>query len=108
MLLFLLLLFSEADLLNLDMEKHFLITQAKYYDVVLYPGQMLFIPRWMWHWVGAVSDTAAAEWERNVNADANESSCSDSHSTCYFTSVKQQSDLFSWSVNFWWGARIIK
>jgi len=70
-----------------------LVKEATYRDCVIGPGDMLFIPRWHWHFVQSITMKAAMEWLR---IDRKE------------TELEDEDVEFSFSVSFWWGARIEK
>ena len=86
--------------------------------------------RWHWHFVAAISEEEALQWMNNpgdnnpLNSELRESvrssskkrnaasiDCNSSAQTCTpedspnFSAIK---DLFSSSVSFWWGKRILK
>ena len=68
---------------------------AKYSDVLLEPGDMLFVPRWYWHFVASVS------------------TLTDSVKNAEYAGVKRKLDnekqneeqRHVFSVSFWWGER---
>jgi hypothetical protein len=93
---------SSVDLLNERemLEQYPLAVNTPYRDVVLKPGQMLFIPRWVWHWVGAISEDVAAAWEDDINTNTTPRYFNE-----YESKVTNEKDIYSWSVNFWWGPR---
>ena len=39
-----------------------MLSQAQYSEAVLFPGDMLFIPRHMWHFIISIDETTAMEW----------------------------------------------
>lgn len=70
---------------------------AEYDEVLLRPGDMLFIPRHYWHYCTAVASPTVKSLlqSHTVNVESPDIEV-------------DTSDCFSWSVNFWWGKRIIK
>jgi len=46
---------SMIDLLNIDYDEYPLLRDAEYIDLVLVPGDMLFIPRHYWHFVMSIT-----------------------------------------------------
>lgn len=72
---------------------------CQYREVMLAPGECLYIPRHMWHYVMSVDREFALKWRENR----------------YGTSANAPRDVnansnppvdFSFSVSFWWGKRI--
>ncbi len=56
-------LFASMD----EMERAFpLACTAEYRETVLGPGELIYIPRWCWHWIVAVDENAALQW-RSAN-----------------------------------------
>jgi hypothetical protein len=108
---------SAVDLLDRHAQQtlHPLAAEARYTELILHPGDMLFIPRWWWHYVTAVAAPIAREWECEYNkccedrdkmnwmeggVDSGEGKCDDD-GICI-------NDCYSMSINFWWGDRRIK
>lgn len=57
--------FSEVDLLlsQDELRMHFpRVTNASYEEYILGPGEMLFVPRWWWHFIVAVDRDSALLW----------------------------------------------
>jgi hypothetical protein len=73
-----------------------LVATAQFWEVLLRPRQALFIPRWCWHLVVAVSEQEARRWDEEVAGRYCEKG--DDHGT----------DQHCLSVSFWWGPRIEK
>ena len=48
---------SSADLQNLDLKKHPLVKKATRWEVILEPGDVLYIPPHVWHFVENLTDT---------------------------------------------------
>ena len=73
-----------------------LTQHARYLDTVLFPGEMLFIPRHCWHFITAVNRDTAISFRRNEGIiDGHDADGEADHPygvTC--------------SVSFWWGSRI--
>lgn len=122
---------SAVDLLDLDRirREQPLVLAAKYSDVVLGPGDMLFIPRWWWHYVTAVAPVQAQQWnDQHCSAPCSYDSTEDEDQRSSRGDIRRSSpevaiygvssldraenvseeDCFSWSINFWWGERRIK
>ncbi len=124
---------------------------------VLAPGEMLFIPRWWWHFIMAIDRDTALRWrqqhleenpvlrDESSSRTSSEPGCFSEHSVYYSANTGRkiprivhgnevtrlgydETDTlgedawsanchdkvpwmppdFSFSVNFWWGRRIIK
>lgn len=119
-------LFSGVDLLDQHILQvdYPLALEAPYTDVILYPGDMLYIPRWWWHYVTAVAAPVARDWEDTQENQCKSANSSDSaerlfsdDSTSKLCTQKglphgetaaNVDDCYSFSVNFWWGDRRIK
>lgn len=84
-------------------ETYPLMESAQYTEYVLGPGEMLFIPRWWWHFIVAVDRTSALIW-RNKRLNVGKSGRGD---TCRQDGRSTAVD-YSFSVSFWWGKRILK
>lgn len=94
---------SAVDLLSGLLEQEYPeLAEAEYDEVLLEPGDMLFIPRHYWHYCTAVLDPALRVLLDGCVAPASSGVDCSSHIEV------NTSDCFSWSVNFWWGLRIIK
>jgi ribosomal protein L16 Arg81 hydroxylase len=112
-----------------------LAATARHTDVVLCPGDMLYIPRHCWHWIASLDVETARELSlhqsqasiitsqtldileeaRTSAADRNDNNhkqeiLSPEYRPLSGERGKQQcsSSSHSWSVNFWWGKRILK
>ena len=113
------IIWSEIDLLDREcLNKYPRLANAKYSEYVLAPGEMIFIPRWHWHFIVAI-DTATAysfrktsglSWKRciillqtlvfiHLNIFTSDDGLLEN-------SIRES--LYSFSVNFWWGRRILK
>ena len=91
------------DLLSRHLEQEFPELAATEYDeVLLEPGDMLFIPRHHWHYCTAVLNPVV-----RALLDGGEA-ISDCAEGCSRYIEMDTGDCFSWSVNFWWGTRVIK
>lgn len=107
---------------------------------VLAPGEMLFLPRWWWHFIVAIDRETALRWRTEhgikesasrqgvAHGDYAEDSEADAQESCNPQAVlgkrkhsggqlparteSEGSDDsvvdFSFSVSFWWGARVLK
>jgi len=85
---------SFVDLTNVDEAAFPLFKEASYSECVIGPGDMLFIPRWHWHFVESITKHSAMEWL---------------HNSCKMAECEVDENVeFSFSVSFWWGARIEK
>lgn len=88
---------SSIDLLSKNLEADFpSLKDAPYDDVILETGDMLFIPRWHWHYCTAV-----------MNEDVSRTIEAASHAKANHVNL-DVCNCFSWSVNFWWGKRLLK
>jgi hypothetical protein len=105
---------SEINWQNFDFEKYPLAANAAYSDVILKPGDLLFIPRWCWHLVMAVDAKTAASWMA-VNSPPTRTHRTSDSST-YPGGYGGYEDYGGYggfreythtmSVSFWWGPRI--
>jgi hypothetical protein len=66
-----------------------LIQQADFDEVILHPGDMLFIPRWCWHFISSIDAATAKRLEKSTSSHA-----------------AYVSHEYSISVSFWWGQRL--
>ena len=67
--------------------------EASFWETVLLPGEMLFIPRHFWHFVSAPDGQQAAQRLQQLYPTA-------------ASAAAAPPAAFSFSVNFWWGRRI--
>lgn len=58
--------FSEVDLLDVDLERYPLFANATVYDFVLEPGEILFIPLGWWHHLNSLDQTISLT-RKNLN-----------------------------------------
>eukprot|EP00602_Paraphysomonas_sp_CaronLab_P012900 CAMPEP_0185040206 /NCGR_PEP_ID=MMETSP1103-20130426/37985_1 /TAXON_ID=36769 /ORGANISM="Paraphysomonas bandaiensis, Strain Caron Lab Isolate" /LENGTH=349 /DNA_ID=CAMNT_0027579403 /DNA_START=462 /DNA_END=1507 /DNA_ORIENTATION=- len=87
---------SSVNLMSVDAELHPDILLAPYFDTILGPGDMLFIPRWWWHYVTAVPSYSARQyWEGTKSTDT---TTHNYFSDFEITSTTAIDELFSWSV----------
>ena len=96
---------SEINWQNFDFEKYPLAATAAYSDVILKPGDLLFIPRWCWHLVMAVDASTAASWMA-VNRPPPKTHRTSDSSTCPGGYGGLREYTHTMSVSFWWGPRI--
>ncbi len=73
------------------------VENIPFQDLILGPGEMLFMPRWHWHFSAAVNDDERREFYKFRQMEANASNSSQEDQAGY-----------SFSVNFWWGPRKLK
>lgn len=119
-------------MLSVNKEQHPLFDRARCTEVVLGPGEMLYIPRHYWHWVAAIDKSCADafknrrtlnnnNYERDgfdpfmvtteppiVCAPARDNSSPLKTDSAEFVAHPRDEGHFSFSVNFWWGRRILK
>lgn len=50
------------DLCDVDQVRFPLVKEAVYKECIIGPGDMLFIPRWHWHFVKAIDEQTAMQW----------------------------------------------
>jgi hypothetical protein len=62
------------------------IKDVPHLDVLLQPGQCLFIPRWWWHFITSIDHQTASRYVS-------------------LTQKEKPETEFSFSINFWWGKR---
>ena len=132
------------DLTNYDENRYPLVRDCRYTETLLGPGDLLYIPRWHWHFITAISETEAAEnfplayAQRCAAAAQNTGKGSgdraNSQAIRYEPSGRENLPIqhgldphdrqpppqqprdvesrrayeYSFSVNFWWGLRILK
>lgn len=84
---------SQVDLLSSvdDLQQSFpLVNEAEYSEIMLGPGDMLFVPRWHWHFITAVDHITAESWEQEHLG------------TKRLRSFVNDRCQYSFSVSFWW------
>lgn len=87
---------SQVDILQYDSAAFPLMQKAPYFETVLGPGEMLFIPRHWWHFIAALDSDAAADARSKLGITSllpPRPASIDDHPE------------FSFSVSFWWGPR---
>ena len=108
---------SQIDVCAIDSTRYPLALACDYFETILGPGDMLFIPRWYWHFVAAVDAATACIWNNNhhttTTTDPVFSSIGQEHSTSSSSSSSSSNNNindveYSFSVSFWWGKRILK
>lgn len=82
------------DLSSYDDKAFPMTKEACYSEIILCPGQMLFIPRWFWHFIVSISFEEAVSLSRKLGDSS-------------IISAGGINDL-TISISFWWGARIAK
>ena len=97
---------SQIDVCAIDPIRYPLALQCDYFETILGPGDMLFIPRWYWHFVAAVDATTATMWNnKHITATKKD----DDHDGSDRQHQMNNSNVeYSFSVSFWWGKRILK
>ncbi|KAJ1428257.1 hypothetical protein B484DRAFT_449968, partial [Ochromonadaceae sp. CCMP2298] len=104
-----------------------LLASAPYSEYVLYPGEMLFIPRWHWHFVMAVDSRSARLFRQQMGGDGNsrrkqearpepesttgagaEPTTAGAQLEAAATLELEPEAEYSFSVSFWWGRRILR
>lgn len=102
---------SRVDLLSPRLQDDFpSVCGAQYQEALLRPGDLLFIPRHHWHYCAAVPSQAARALltqARRAQAVGTEEQGDLAEHAHYYFEIDPR-ECFSWSVNFWWGERIIK
>jgi hypothetical protein len=63
--------FSKVDLSAPDYEKYPLLRKADFFELVLEPGEMLFIPVGWWHWVEALDISISLNLQNFLVPDGN-------------------------------------
>lgn len=111
---------SSVDVLAPDLIAHPAYTNAEYSETVLGPGDMLYIPRWCWHFVLALNHPCVpGQTECHCEKTGSNSStdCEPSNGSNFTKLHGNEHDrnaridsqsLYCTSVNFWWGPRIEK
>jgi hypothetical protein len=98
---------SEVDLLRYDSDIHYqqkfsLVNEAVvYWEGILGPGDMVYIPRWYWHYIQAIDYHTAMHWE-------NEYLPTGFRIRNVAEPPPSNEYEFSFSVSFWWGQRLLK
>lgn len=131
--------YSQVDISNpAEMKETFPESlNTEYMECLLCPGDMLFIPRWTWHYICAIDQNDLDEFNCRKFSDTDDSDDSDaqwsgrlrsllknrtqpqsqSNGSSTITNDIQEQKIannswtdasFSFSVNFWWGSRLIK
>tara|TARA_A100001015_G_scaffold319870_1_gene444232 strand:+ start:1434 stop:1946 length:513 start_codon:yes stop_codon:yes gene_type:complete len=83
------------------------VNHAKYTDIVLGPGDLIFIPRWYWHFIASISgpldgtECACHAGEKRKQVDPCDID-NDTNATAGNRCALQQHVI---SVSFWWGER---
>ena len=91
------------NVLSPDLSAHPEFLDAPYRETVLCPGEMLFIPRGHWHFIMALDHQCKCNRHEQDEGPEVTSSCGHSNSN----DNNMERVLFSLSVNFWWGPRIL-
>ena len=97
---------------SIDLEEEFkgkeVVQSAKYSDILLEPGDMLYIPRWYWHFIASISEPEKTHQigEKRKLPLAHDGDCNDDqgHHDGNGNS-KKASPPHVFSVSFWWGER---
>jgi len=76
--------------------------EAVYSDLVLGPGDMLYIPRWYWHYIVSLPPDDEKVVQYLVGKKKRKSTDDENNFS------KEQNHSFVFSVSFWWGSRILK
>ena len=113
---------SGVDLLQSMSEiqsTHPLAETAVYSEYILCPGEMLFIPRWHWHFIMSIDRDTALRWHnenRNYTGqdDLNNNDAVQFDNAAEIKGCKTSlpfsgsvRDNYSFSVSLWWGKRIL-
>lgn len=93
------LFFNNVIELN-EVQKFPLVKEANYSEIVLGPGEMLFIPRYYWHFVVAIDRDTALHWRWKY--------CQNNRKPVSLPFADGNTSNYSFSVSFWWGERILK
>ena len=80
--------------------------EAVYSDLVLGPGDMLYIPRWYWHYIVSLppDDERVVQYRKNKETIGKKRKPTDGENNF----SQEQNHSFVFSVSFWWGSRILK
>ena len=101
----------------LDVPRDSVSLAAYFTDVLLYPGDVLFIPRWYWHYVASIDESQIESISREISPAAGCNDFESSPGSCKRVKLDDRhagasseiiSPSFVFSVSFWWGARILK
>ena len=86
-----------------------MFSETTFQDCVLGPGDALYIPRHCWHWVAAIDQRTALSFRHsNRRACSSHFEEDGDNITGSRNSSIDEVGSFSFSVNFWWGNRIVK
>ena len=98
---------SQIDLtcLNETLKSYPNYCKSTYSDAVLEPGDILFIPRWHWHFITALNGDEKALYDQTQKLELDPYSKQNDVSGA---ANRGECPSFSFSVNFWWGRRIEK
>lgn len=104
---------SSVDVLCPNLNIHPEFEEAVYWDIVLKPGDTLYIPRWCWHFVLALDHHCVLTDEHirsstTIDLTSSEDNCKCSSHKNSNNHIEDMKSLFCVSVNFWWGPRIEK
>jgi lysine-specific demethylase 8 len=70
------------------------LKDVPHYDILLAPGDCLFLPRWWWHYITSVEESTAQQL------------LGQNPSSVHVATDQSNQIQFSFSINFWWGKRI--
>lgn len=80
---------------------------AEYTDCILGPGDMLFIPRWHWHFIQSIDQDTALAWERKHLGTSAITASAAASVPRWRTMATPMPLAHSFSLSFWWGRRIL-
>jgi hypothetical protein len=103
---------------SLNLQKETTALNAKHTDILLRPGDVLYIPRWYWHYVASVdckdienfhcADEEESSMLKKQCIRGNEKCDTDDSDNTTAVAIENDDDPFVFSVSFWWGDRIEK